>query len=198
MFYVASAFVMSIRITAVALTPSTTHARLHIISPALTTSKTRHGNQGTSTKTPYIAPCTNNYDTAPSGQSGRPLLSASRNTPRTISKDVNGSQSLVIHALERHPYTSQSFTPMGRKADTAYIVVVADGDESGQRPDLTTVKAYTVPGDTGVCYDAGLWHAPMAVVGEVRLLGDDFPLTIRPLTLPSSNLRTASQRKTAK
>ncbi|KAK8858960.1 hypothetical protein IAR55_003192 [Kwoniella newhampshirensis] len=157
---------MSLRIKAVPLNRSTTHPRLHIISPTLTTAKTRHGNQGTSTKTPYIAPCTNTYSTSPSGQLGRPLMSASRNTPRSTSQGPDGQRSLVVGALERHPHSSQSFSPMGRKADVAYIVVVADGDDSGTRPDLQTVRAYTVPGDTGVCYDAGLWHAPMAVVGE--------------------------------
>ena len=183
---------MSLQIKAAPLSPSSTHPRLHIISSTLTTSRTRQGNQGTSTKTPYIAPCTNTYDTAPSGQAGSPVLSVSRNAPRETICGADGRQTVIVTALERHPYSCQSFTPMGRKADVAFIVVVADGDESGMKPDLTTVEAFTVPGDTGVCYDAGLWHAPMAVIGEVCQAMNS--ANDRQPTSRSSSLRTESQK----
>ncbi|ORY26799.1 ureidoglycolate hydrolase-domain-containing protein [Naematelia encephala] len=149
------------------LSPETTHPQLSIISPALTNSATRSGNGGTSTKTPDIAPCTNRYDLAASKRPGRPVLSASRNTPRLVKTDASGVSTLEISMLERHAYTSQSFMPMGGSDKVGYIAVVADSDQSGSRPDLTTLRAFTVRGKDGICYGAGLWHAPMAVVGKV-------------------------------
>lgn len=179
------------------LTPETAHPSLSIISPTLTTAKTRTGNQGTSTKTPDIAPCTNTYDQAPSRTPGGPVLSASRNTARVVTTNANGQNILEIAILERHPFTSQSFIPMGGGADVSYIVVVADSDPSGSKPDLASIRAYTVKGNEGVCYGAGLWHAPMAVVGEVRDLGINALIPFRHLTSGSFSSPMAWQLKTA-
>ena len=144
---------------------STIHPKLSLISPTLTTGKTKIGNQGTSTKTPDIAPCTDTYRNAPSGKPGRAVLSSSRNTPRDLVQ-AEETAMLRIGVLERHPHTSQAFTPMGGTSETAYIVVVADSLESGS-PDVSSIKAYAMKGNEGVCYAAGVWHAPMAVIGKV-------------------------------
>lgn len=97
-------------------------------------------------------------------------MSSSRNKPRvTIPVDNEAMlQELQVGVLERHPYSSQSFMPMGGDEVVSYVVLVADSDQTGTRPDLSTIRAFTVLGNQGVCYDAGLWHAPMAVVGKVR------------------------------
>ncbi|RSH82107.1 Ureidoglycolate lyase [Saitozyma podzolica] len=159
------------RIVAIPLTVEVAHPKLGIISPLLTNSRTKVGNQGTSTKTPNIVPCTNTYHLAPSGRAGRPVMSSSRNKPRETIPVDNGADGvealeLQVGVLERHPYSSQSFTPMGGDECVSYVVLVADSDQTGTRPDPSTVRAFTVLGTQGVCYDAGLWHAPMAVVGK--------------------------------
>ena len=69
--------------------------------------------------------------------------------------------------MERHPYTSQAFVPMGSRTERAYIAIVADGNADNSAPDLRTLKAYLVRGNEGICYAANAWHAPMAVIGEV-------------------------------
>lgn len=153
-------------VQALPLKASEIDAKLSIISPELTTVNTKTGNQGTSTKTPDIAPCTDLYTNAPSGQPSRAVLSSSRNTPRQITKTDDGRQAIEVGFLERHPYTSQSFIPMGGVNSAAYAVIVADDGPEG-RPDLTTIKAYLVPGNVGVCYSANAWHAPMATIRNV-------------------------------
>jgi ureidoglycolate lyase len=83
-----------------------------------------------------------------------------------LTRNEDGSLSIEIGFLEKHPYTSQSFIPMGSKADAAYVVVVADDCTDGS-PDFETLQAYIMKGNEGICYAAGVWHAPMAVVHEV-------------------------------
>jgi len=152
-------------LAASSLSSSNRHRKLYIISPDLTTPHTTIGNQGTSTKTPDIAPCTNSYKSAPSGQPGRPVLSASRCKPRTTTSTPDG-EVLQVGFLERHPFSTQSFVPMGGNDAASYVVLVAESDAAGSKPDVSTLRAYTVSGDQGICYDVGLWHAPMAVIGE--------------------------------
>lgn len=154
------------RIQSLPLGGANTHPKLSIISPELTTQNTRTGNQGTSTKTPDIAPCTDLYGSAPSGLQSRAVLSSSRNTPREIVRSNEGSESITVAFLERHPFTSQSFIPMGGDQSPAYVVIVADDATDGQ-PELSSIKAYLVPGNIGVCYSAGVWHAPMATIRKV-------------------------------
>ncbi|KAJ3041757.1 hypothetical protein HDU99_010077, partial [Rhizoclosmatium hyalinum] len=75
--------------------------------------------------------------------------------------------------LERHPYTTQSFIPMGLAASdisTAYIVIVAPYDPVFDKPDVSRVRAFLARGDQGVTYNVGAWHSPMVVVGESSVL----------------------------
>jgi ureidoglycolate lyase len=142
---------------------------LTLISPTLTTEKTRIGNGGTSTRTADIAPCINNYHLAPSDQPGRAVLSSSRNRPFPVFEEKDGRKCVDIRVLERHPYTTQSFMPMGGSAveEKTYVVVVANSNEDDTTPDLSSVQAFTVKGNEGVCYGAAVWHAPMCVVEKV-------------------------------
>ncbi|SCU94671.1 LANO_0E07624g1_1 [Lachancea nothofagi CBS 11611] len=84
-----------------------------------------------------------------------------------------------IKVLEKHPFSSQTFVPMGRCADNlAYLVVVALPDNQGG-PDLSTLKAFTCKGSQAVTYGAGVWHAPMIVIGDLAYL--DFSVLIHEL-----------------
>lgn len=85
---------------------------------------------------------------------------------------------LQIRILERHPFTTQTFTPMGLDAadpSTRYLVIVAptlpSTDECpGQGPpDLDNVRAFLANGAQAVTYGVGTWHAPMAVVGSRKV-----------------------------
>ncbi len=64
-----------------------------------------------------------------------------------------------INFLERHFEIAQAFIPLG---GNPYLCVVADRDaplENGF-PDLDAVKAFFVPGDTGLTLHRGTWHEP--------------------------------------
>lgn len=100
-------------------------------------------------------------------------------------RSQNGNESnleTVLHSikvLEKHPFSSQTFLPMGRdREDVSYLVVVALADESGE-PDLSTLEAFTCKGTQAVTYGAGVWHAPMIVLGEPEFL--DFGVLIHEL-----------------
>lgn len=82
-----------------------------------------------------------------------------------------------IHVLEKHPNSSQTFLPMGRpENEISYLVVVALEDEASKQPDLSTVKAFLCKGNQAVTYGAGIWHAPMIVLGKQEYL--DFGVLI--------------------
>ncbi|QRE75459.1 ureidoglycolate lyase [Methylobacterium aquaticum] len=61
--------------------------------------------------------------------------------------------------LERHPHSAQAFLPL---AVGAYLVVVAP--DAGGRPDEAGLRAFRVPGDTGIVYRSGAWHAHMTTL----------------------------------
>ncbi len=60
--------------------------------------------------------------------------------------------------LERHPRSDQLFVPLDGQR---YLAVVCD-DRDGE-PDLTTLKAFLVPGNSGILYRHNVWHAGMQV-----------------------------------
>ena len=88
---------------------------------------------------------------------------------------------LELRLLERHPYTTQTFVPLGMAggggddddAATAFVVVVAPtraADEGGDgagggMPDLRGLRAFVGRAGQAVTYAVGTWHAPMVVVG---------------------------------
>ncbi|QLG74967.1 hypothetical protein HG535_0H02940 [Zygotorulaspora mrakii] len=72
-----------------------------------------------------------------------------------------------INVLEMHPHSSQTFLPMGRPEDEiSYLVVVALEYKTTAKPDLSTLKAFLCRGNQAVTYGAGIWHAPMIVLGQ--------------------------------
>lgn len=89
-----------------------------------------------------------------------------------------------VRILERHPFTTQTFTPLGlspRDTSTQYLVIVApsthaaaSGDNPENPPDLSKLHAFVATGGQAVTYAVGTWHAPMVVLGEKRV---DFVVT---------------------
>jgi ureidoglycolate lyase len=116
--------------------------------------------------------------------------------PRNISgvgidESTSGQLAFTVAILERHPYTTQTFSPLGLSADdesTLFLVVVAPSlpdpttatTSTGETvhvanpPDLSRLKAFVARGDQAVTYGQGTWHAPMVVVGQRRV---DFVVT---------------------
>lgn len=109
---------------------------------------------------------------------------------------ADGERSVFdVRILERHPFTTQTFTPMdlssqaraGELEEPVFLVVVApslkgvvttatmarDGREETvtirDPPDLHNARAFVARGGQAVTYGAGTWHAPMVVVGPRRV-----------------------------
>lgn len=79
-----------------------------------------------------------------------------------------------VKILERHPYSTQSFIPLGLPASTMenpspskFLVIVAPTLSSPDgSPDLQGIRAFVAHGNQGVTYGMGTWHAPMVVLGK--------------------------------
>ncbi|KAJ3131280.1 hypothetical protein HK100_006552 [Physocladia obscura] len=133
-------------------------------------------NQATATKYSPISILASHYPTANSGMPVMPVMSLFVCVPRKLVRK-NGKQRFELSIMERHPYTTQSFIPMGLSAsnsDTAYIVIVAPSlplNTAGEdeKPDMSRARAFLAKGNQGVTYGAGVWHSPMVVLGKVSV-----------------------------
>jgi ureidoglycolate lyase len=94
----------------------------------------------------------------------------------------------AVKILERHPFTTQTFCPLGLtngNRETYFLVIVApsmdipakvqEGGSLVERPpDLKKLRAFVAHGGQAVTYGPGTWHAPMVVLGAKRV---DFVVT---------------------
>ncbi|SCU92022.1 LAMI_0E08394g1_1 [Lachancea mirantina] len=141
-------------------------------------SSAKNANQGTAFKLLKISQLQNSF-----GQLvPTPSVNIFRCFPQIhLQKKIveNSDNETITHevrVLEKHPFSSQTFIPMGGSAnEIAYLIVVANSDLSGE-PDLTTLKAFICRGNQAVTYGAGVWHAPMIVVGTRSFM--DFTVVI--------------------
>ncbi len=149
-------------------------------------------NQGSAIKYQDVSIMRDLYGTAPSRCPGTAVMNMFVCAPRALSprQENNIEGHFPIEILERHPYTSQTFIPLGTSAAEAsqarYLVIVAPslppltGDEhlpvpapimntrplpGRGLPDLKRIRAFIANGSQAVTYDAGTWHAPMVVLG---------------------------------
>ncbi|KAL9113370.1 MAG: hypothetical protein Q9227_002411 [Pyrenula ochraceoflavens] len=144
-------------------------------------------NQSSALKYSPVGMTVNNYPIAPSRHPGQPVQSLFACFPRTLREE----RFFDVTILERHPYTTQTFSPLGLSKDDSeafYVVIVAPSlawksegkTKSGesilvkQGPDLANLRAFVARGNQAVVYAPGTWHAPMVVVGERRI---DFLVT---------------------
>ncbi|KAH0829325.1 hypothetical protein AYO21_05730 [Fonsecaea monophora] len=156
-------------------------------------------NQNSALKTSPISQFTNNYPAAPAPAS-QPQMSMFSCFPRNLSgigietAPSSGETIFRVSILERHPYTTQTFCPLGLSAadssSAVFLVVVAPSLPSSTTtatltpgagavtvanpPDLTRLRAFIARGDQAVTYAPGTWHAPMVVLGQRRV---DFLVT---------------------
>ena len=149
-------------------------------------------NQGTALKYVDISSIDNFYEAAPSRCKARAVMNMFLCSPRPLrsvqgrwgakggddialiadSKSVSPLSLFDLTLMERHPYTTQTFVPIGLAsgdAETAYLVVVAPTLATGQHgegmPDLSGLRAFVARGSQAVTYGVATWHAPMIVVG---------------------------------
>ncbi|KAG6009060.1 hypothetical protein E4U21_003392 [Claviceps maximensis] len=142
-------------------------------------------NQGSAIQYRHVARIRSLYDQAPSGVAADPIASMFVCSARELSRgdDGGGDESFAVRVLERHPFTTQTFSPLLSTAQ-AYLVIVApslppDGERDGRLPvpaaddgpgrglpDVRRLAAFVATGAQAVTYGAGTWHAPMVVLGR--------------------------------
>jgi ureidoglycolate lyase len=87
-------------------------------------------NYGTAVKLFKVSPVVNNYANAKSGKPSTANLNIFHcSPPNHLITSVSGSASrcrYLSKVLERHPYSTQTFIPMGRnRREISYMVIVA-------------------------------------------------------------------------
>lgn len=149
---------------------------------------TMEANQGSATKVLDVTHMQSHYQRCPSQKPAHPIMNMFICKPRDLSQR-NGKSVFPVKILERHPFTPQTFVPMGLDSndpETYYLVIVAptlpmagstssetgvDTPSSVKRkgaglPDLDKVQAFLARGDQAVTYGPGTWHAPMVAIGK--------------------------------
>lgn len=108
-------------------------------------------NQGTATKYLDITYLDNHYaGQASSGKQAKSVVNMFDCEPRELKvHSKTGSKVFPVEILERHPYTSQTFIPLGIAAndpDAKYLVIVAPTLPASTRAkDGTALKPYPTP-----------------------------------------------------
>ncbi|KAG0653834.1 Ureidoglycolate lyase [Monosporozyma unispora] len=132
----------------------------------------RNANQGTAVK--LINVCNIVRDEVHGGSTPNLNLFRCFSNPelqKCSLQDTSSSLNHAIKILEKHPFSSQTFLPLGGATqEYAYLIVVALPSQNGHGkdlgPDLSTLKAFICKGNQAVTYGKGIWHAPMIVVGK--------------------------------
>lgn len=79
-------------------------------------------------------------------------------------------QRIIVDKIERHRFSSQSFFPL----DVGhYLVLVGTPTDEGA-PDMSELRAFSVPGDMGITYNPGVWHTGISVMDG----GDNFLMLV--------------------
>lgn len=144
-------------------------------------------NQGSALKYLDVTHMKDLYDEAPSKVKSKAVMNMFVCAPRHLQAADGIKELFQVDILERHPYTTQTFVPLGlspKELERArYLVVVAPSlkpsrsdedlpvpesyDTPGRGlPDLKDIQAFIATGAQAVTYGAGTWHAPMVVLGE--------------------------------
>ncbi|KAK2597473.1 hypothetical protein QQS21_005943 [Conoideocrella luteorostrata] len=140
-------------------------------------------NQGHAIQYRHVSRVRNLYDQAPTRKADA-VMSMFVCSARELSRadDDAAHATFTVRVLERHPFTTQTFSPVSSTA-RAYLVVVAPSlppseldkdlpvpvgyDLPGRGlPDLTGLQAFVATNAQAVTYGAGTWHAPMVALGQ--------------------------------
>lgn len=149
-------------ITTERLTPETFAKFGDIISAnhQIKGNKSSSANYGTAIKIHKVSRITNNFEDSYSETQATANFNIFRCSPPTdlIEENQDGKHVYKSKILERHPFSSQTFIPMGCDKDKdAYVVICAESDLSSSDclPNINTVKAFICRGDQAVTYAAG-------------------------------------------
>lgn len=95
----------------------------------------------------------------------------------------------ILKTLERHPFTSQAFIPMGRGAGEGladsgdrYLVVVAHNG-SDDKPDMKSLKAFIATAAQGISYNTGIWRKSLLPLLVQSLLISFLNFLDQPMTV---------------
>lgn len=75
---------------------------------------------------------------------------------------ARGHLPLRAAVLERHPYSAQTFVPLGA---ARYLAIVC-GAAAGGDPDLATLRGFLAGPDQAVTFARNVWHHPMTVLDD--------------------------------
>ncbi len=75
---------------------------------------------------------------------------------------ARGQLPLRASVLERHPYSAQTFVPLGA---ARYLAIVCGAAASGD-PDLATLRGFLAGPDQVVTFARNVWHHPMTVLDD--------------------------------
>ena len=94
------------------------------------------------------------------------LNTSNKNGETTISifSALKRNFPMKIDMMEKHPLGSQAFIPMD---DTKFLVFVAP---RGNKPNLNKIQSFVVPKQTGINYNAGIWHFPLISMKNMNFL----------------------------
>tara|TARA_B100001769_G_C22056911_1_gene568220 strand:+ start:33 stop:542 length:510 start_codon:yes stop_codon:yes gene_type:complete len=84
-------------------------------------------------------------------ENGEPSISIFEGKPRP--------RPILIKIMEKHPLATQTFLPI---QDFNWLTVVALEDTS--LPDLSSLRCFSVNGNTGLTYNKNTWHHPLLVL----------------------------------
>ena len=108
---------------------------------------------------------TNRTDYAARLTNGRPELGGNLGVVRAMPP---ARLPIRISKMERHPLSSQAFLPLDCER---YLVIVARPQGDTGPPDLDTLRAFVVPGNAGINYNAGTWHFPLTSLDRPATFG---------------------------
>lgn len=150
-------------------------------------------NQGSALKYLDVTHMKDLYNLAPSQRPAKAVMNMFVCAPRSLlSSQESGTHGLFpVEILERHPFTTQTFIPLGISPLEAqkplYLVIVAPSLPSSSDdenlpfpaattksgplpgrglPDLQKIRVYMGNGSQAVTYGPGTWHAPMVAIAK--------------------------------
>lgn len=153
-------------------------------------------NQGSALKYLDVTHMVDLYGSAPSHEPAKAVMNMFVCAPQPLlsSQQVGIAGNFPVKILERHPFTTQTFIPLGLSPSEAYkaryLVIVApslppsfsssglpvpaptdtsDRSWGNGLPDLQNIRAFVANGAQAVTYGVGTWHAPMVVIGRIPI-----------------------------
>ena len=103
-------------------------------------------------------PVTERKEFASRMQNGRPHAKPNM----TYMKVLPSTGRVLVRAVERHPFSNQTFVPLN---GTQHLVAVCPSAPDGT-PEVARLQVFVASGSQAVNYDANVWHAPPAPSGQ--------------------------------